>query len=173
MFTFVHHYASREVSCGMLTKVCRVHITYFVFKVVINLRVFSISPKIDDRKAKRDGYMQISLPLHIRHVTIVKMGILKIRKHLACIQATLNVLPGVILQLTLNYRDLVKSEYGLDNNYNHVPLWLHAWTAPATPKLLQEGLRIRLLYGSHTGWDFCMVHTQENILGPPYRALKH
>ena len=28
LFTFVHHYASREVSCGMLTKVCRARINY-------------------------------------------------------------------------------------------------------------------------------------------------
>ena len=29
LFTFVRHYASREVSCGMLTKVCRARINYF------------------------------------------------------------------------------------------------------------------------------------------------
>ena len=28
LFTFVRHYASREVSCGMLTKVCRALINY-------------------------------------------------------------------------------------------------------------------------------------------------
>ena len=29
LFTFVRHYASREVSCGMLTKVCKARINYF------------------------------------------------------------------------------------------------------------------------------------------------
>ena len=29
LITFVHHYASREVSCGMLTKVCKARINYF------------------------------------------------------------------------------------------------------------------------------------------------
>ena len=28
LFTFVRQYASHEVSCGMLTKVCRAHINY-------------------------------------------------------------------------------------------------------------------------------------------------
>ena len=28
LFTFVRHYASREVSCGMLTKICRARIKY-------------------------------------------------------------------------------------------------------------------------------------------------
>ena len=42
LFTFVHHYASREVSCGMLTKVCGARIDYLKLLCVIHVMMMII-----------------------------------------------------------------------------------------------------------------------------------
>ena len=56
LFTFIRHYASRKVSCGMLTKVCRARINYLklspcVFSIIHSWYEAVFSEDV----AKREG----------------------------------------------------------------------------------------------------------------------
>ena len=62
----------------------------------------------------------LQLALHICYVIILKMI-----KHLACVDITLFLFPDVIFCLTPNYPDLVESEYGPGNTHGHFSFGLY------------------------------------------------